>query len=92
LQNETHRGKRRRGRPVRPWKDGIRDSVERRNLKDEEYFDRELWREKLCIHRNACIYNSVVRHLNYTRELTVVLDSQSEIKVSVNFALHNCHV
>jgi hypothetical protein len=36
---------RRRGRPVRAWKDGTRDSVERRSLKDEEYFDRELWRE-----------------------------------------------
>jgi hypothetical protein len=40
-------GKRRGGRPVNTWKDGIRDSMQRRNLKDEECFDRELWRKKL---------------------------------------------
>jgi hypothetical protein len=34
----------RRGRPVNMWKDGISDSMKRRNLKDEEYFDCELWR------------------------------------------------
>jgi hypothetical protein len=39
-------GKRRRGRPVNTWKDGIRDSMQRRNLKDEECFDREIWRTK----------------------------------------------
>jgi hypothetical protein len=30
-------GKRRRGRLVNTWKGGIRDSVQIRNLKDEEY-------------------------------------------------------
>jgi hypothetical protein len=40
-------GKRRRGRPVNTWKDGIRDSMQRRNLKDEECFDREIWRTKI---------------------------------------------
>jgi hypothetical protein len=25
------------------------DSMQRRNLKDEECFDRELWRKKLCL-------------------------------------------
>jgi hypothetical protein len=40
-------GKRRRGRPVNTWKDGIRDSMQRKNLKDEEYFDREIWRTKI---------------------------------------------
>jgi hypothetical protein len=36
------RGKRRRGRPVSIWKNGIRDSTQRRNLKEEECFLREL--------------------------------------------------
>jgi hypothetical protein len=40
-------GKRRRGRPVNTWKDGITDSMQRRNLKDEECFDREIWRTKI---------------------------------------------
>jgi hypothetical protein len=39
-------GKRRRGGPVNTRKDGIRDSIQRRNLKHEECFDRELWRKK----------------------------------------------
>jgi hypothetical protein len=41
------RGKRRRDRPVNTWKDVIRDSMQRRNLKDKECFDRELWRKKI---------------------------------------------
>jgi hypothetical protein len=40
-------GKRRHGRPVNTWRVGIRDSMQRGNLKDEEYFDRELWRKKI---------------------------------------------
>jgi hypothetical protein len=40
-------GKTRRDRPVNTWKDGIRDSMQRRNLKDEECSDRELWRKKI---------------------------------------------
>jgi hypothetical protein len=52
-------GERRRGRPVNTWNNGIRDSMQRGNLKDGECFDRELWRKKivflgsgnLCIHR-----------------------------------------
>jgi hypothetical protein len=40
-------GNRRRGRPVSTWKDGITDSMKGRNLKDEECFDRELWRKKI---------------------------------------------
>jgi hypothetical protein len=35
-------GKRRRDRPVNTWKDGIRGSMQRRNIIDEECFDREL--------------------------------------------------
>jgi hypothetical protein len=45
LQNGTHKGKRRHGRPVNTWNDGIWDSMQRRNLKDEAYLDRELWRK-----------------------------------------------
>jgi hypothetical protein len=40
-------GKRRRGRPVNTWKDGIRDSMQRRNLKDEECFDLQIWRTEI---------------------------------------------
>jgi hypothetical protein len=40
-------GERGRGRPVNIWKDGIRESMQRRNLKDEERFDREIWRTKI---------------------------------------------
>jgi hypothetical protein len=35
------------GRPVSTWKDGIRDNMQSRKLKDQECFDREPWREKL---------------------------------------------
>jgi hypothetical protein len=35
-------GKKRHGRPVNTWKDGIRDSMQSRNLQDEECFNREL--------------------------------------------------
>jgi hypothetical protein len=35
-------GKRRCDRTVNTWKDGIRDSMQRRNFKDVEYFDQEL--------------------------------------------------
>jgi hypothetical protein len=37
-------GKRRHGNI---WKDWIRDSMQRRNVKDEECFDRELWRKNI---------------------------------------------
>jgi hypothetical protein len=43
LQNGTHR---RRGRPANKWKHGFRDSMKRRNFKDVEYFNQELWRKK----------------------------------------------
>jgi hypothetical protein len=52
-------GKRRCGRPVTTWKDGIRDIMQGRNVKDEGCFDCELWKKKimpldwgkLCIHQ-----------------------------------------
>jgi hypothetical protein len=47
LQNGSHRGERKRGRPVNTWKDGIRESKKRRQLKDEECMDRDLWRRKI---------------------------------------------
>jgi hypothetical protein len=40
-------GRRRRGRPVSTWKDGIRDNKQNRKLKDQECFDRQLWRKKI---------------------------------------------
>jgi hypothetical protein len=40
------KGKRRRGRAVSTWKGGIRDSMQRRNIKDKEYFGRELLKKK----------------------------------------------
>lgn len=43
LQNGTHS----RGKPVSTWKDGIGDSTQRGNLKDEECFDQELWKKKV---------------------------------------------
>jgi hypothetical protein len=38
-------GKSKHGRSVSTWKNGIRDTVQRRNIKGE-YFDRELWEKK----------------------------------------------
>jgi hypothetical protein len=40
-------GKRKRVRLVNTWKDGIRESMKRRELKDEECMDRDLWRRKI---------------------------------------------
>jgi hypothetical protein len=40
-------GKRKRGRPINTWTDGIRESMKRRELKDEECRDRDLWRRKI---------------------------------------------
>jgi hypothetical protein len=41
-------GKRRQGRPVNTWKDGIWDSMQRRNLKDQEE-KLHLWIEENCV-------------------------------------------
>jgi hypothetical protein len=40
-------GKRKRGRPINTWKDGIRESMKRRVLKDEECMDQDLSRRKI---------------------------------------------
>jgi hypothetical protein len=40
-------GKRKRGRPIDTLKDGIRDSMKRREFKNEGYMDRDLWRIKI---------------------------------------------
>jgi hypothetical protein len=40
-------GKRKRGRPVNTWKDGIGESMKRRELKDEECMNRDLRRRKI---------------------------------------------
>jgi hypothetical protein len=53
-------GKRRRGGPVNTWKDGIRDTMQRRNLKDEVCFDREVWREKImCLNRGQLLVHAI---------------------------------
>jgi hypothetical protein len=63
-------GKRRRGSRIGTWKDGIRNGMQRRNLKNEEYFDRELWMKKkkydswlrntVYSQKNTCIYIYIV--------------------------------
>jgi hypothetical protein len=40
-------GKRKQGRPVNTWKDRIRESMKRRELKDEECMDQDIWRRKI---------------------------------------------
>jgi hypothetical protein len=42
-------GKGSRGRPVSTRKDGIRNSMQRRNLKDEECSQQDLWRKIICL-------------------------------------------
>jgi hypothetical protein len=56
-------GQRKRGRAVNTWKDGIRDGMQRRHLKDEEYFDGGsggknlcLWVEENCIQRKRLLF------------------------------------
>jgi hypothetical protein len=50
-------GKRRHGIPVSTWKVEIRDSMQSRNLKDEEYLDRELWRERIVFGLRKTVYS-----------------------------------
>jgi hypothetical protein len=50
-------GKRRRGRPVNTWKDGVRESMQRRNLKDEECFDRDLENENYVFRLRKPVYS-----------------------------------
>jgi hypothetical protein len=50
-------GKRRDGRPVNTWKDGVRDSMQRGNLKDEECFDQELRRRKIVFGLRKTVYS-----------------------------------
>jgi hypothetical protein len=40
-------GKRKQGRPINTQKDEIRESMKRRELKDEECLDGDLWRRKI---------------------------------------------
>jgi hypothetical protein len=53
----NQQGKRRHGRPVNTWKDGIRDSMQRRNLKDEECFDQVFWRKKIVFGLRKTVYS-----------------------------------
>jgi hypothetical protein len=50
-------GKRRRGRQFNTWKSGIMDSKQNRNLKDEEYFHRELYRKKIAFGLRKIMYS-----------------------------------
>jgi hypothetical protein len=47
LQNGSHRGKGSEVDQSTTWKDGIRESMKRRELKGEECMDRDLWRRKI---------------------------------------------
>lgn len=40
-------GKRRRGKPKECWIDGVKRSMERRGLNEEDAMDRDLWRQKI---------------------------------------------
>jgi hypothetical protein len=53
-------GKRRRSRPVSTWKDGIKDSVQRRNLKDEECFAREVLKKKSCLWLRKTVHSKKI--------------------------------
>jgi hypothetical protein len=53
-------GKWRCGRPVNTRKDEIRDSMQRRNLKDEECFDRELWRKKIVFGLRKAVFTEKI--------------------------------
>jgi hypothetical protein len=53
-------GKRRRGRAVDKWKEGIWDSMQRRNLKNEECFDLEGWRKKIVFGLRKTAYSQKI--------------------------------
>jgi hypothetical protein len=57
-------GKRRCDRPVSTWKDGIRDSMQRRNLKGIEFFDRELRRKKIVSPGGVKLYSHKNSYMN----------------------------
>jgi hypothetical protein len=76
-------GKRRRGRPASTWKDGIRDRMQRGNLKDEECFDPEIWRvEKNFVFTEKFIYT-------YCHELS---DCRRGIGLSTGFTGLQCTI
>jgi hypothetical protein len=52
-------GQRRTATPVKTWKDRIRDSMQIRNLKDRECFDRELRRKKIV--EENCVFTEYIR-------------------------------
>jgi hypothetical protein len=47
---------------VNTGKDGIRDSMQRRNLKDEECFDREIWKTSFGVEEN-CVFTEKLLHI-----------------------------
>jgi hypothetical protein len=68
-------GKMRHGRLVITWKDGIRDSMQRRNLKDEKCFDQELWRKKLCLCiEEICVFTEKFLYIYIYIYIYIILD------------------
>jgi hypothetical protein len=57
-------GQMRRDREVSVWKDGIRGSTKRRNLKDDECFGRDLWMINLClwVEENCVVTEQIVKN------------------------------
>jgi hypothetical protein len=71
-------GKRRRGRPVNTWKDGIRDSMQRRKLKDKECFDREIGERKLCLQvEENCVFTE--KFLNNKKLVLVITNLENSL-------------
>jgi hypothetical protein len=57
-------GKRKRCRPINTWKDGIRESMKRRELKDEECMVRDLWRRKIIFGLRKIVFNGKTPKIN----------------------------
>jgi hypothetical protein len=73
--------KRRGSRPVNMWKVGIRNSMHRRNIKNEDYFDKELWKKKkMCLWVEETVYsqrNSVNNNNNNNNDNNDIKDELS---------------
>lgn len=55
------------------WKDRIKDSIQRRNLKNKESFDRELWKKKICVCiEENCAFTEKFAYVGMLDKLTVI--------------------
>jgi hypothetical protein len=85
-------GKRGRGRLISTWKEEIRDSMQRRNFRDEECFHRELWEEKkymFALKKNVSsqknsFYNNNNNNNNNSIQLFIIIQFNSFIYVLAN--------